>query len=221
MKRKYDLVVFDLDGTLLDTADGIVNCLNFALKEVGMETMPSQKIKQTIGSPFSKIVADNKMINQEVLINIQAIYRDKYKTLGIKGAKRYTGIIEVLKYLQASGYKTAVATLKVESGALAILKAHDMDKYFDLIYGVDVNNTYSKADLVQKAMTILNIPPNKTILVGDTVYDLQGADIAKVDFLAVTYGFGFSLQNLDLLNNKALIAHHPQDIIKKLESVVS
>ncbi|MDD3821916.1 MAG: HAD hydrolase-like protein, partial [Bacilli bacterium] len=127
----------------------------------------------------------------------------------------------VLKYLQASGYKTAVATLKVESGALAILKAHDMDKYFDLIYGVDVNNTYSKADLVQKAMTILNIPPNKTILVGDTVYDLQGADIAKVDFLAVTYGFGFSLQNLDLLNNKALIAHHPQDIIKKLESVVS
>ena len=190
--NKYDLVIFDLDGTLMDTSEGIINCYNYTAKTYNKKELEKEKFKGIIGCPLSTGFKENYNMNDEEVNGAIKKYRERYAEKGIYEARTYDGIPKLLKEIKDKGCKTAVATLKLEEFAKKMLEDKNLAQYIDVIYGTNKEDKYEKVDLVNKAMEIFNIGKEKTVLVGDSKYDAIGAKEAGVDFIGVTYGLGFN-----------------------------
>ena len=191
--KKYKLIIFDLDGTLMDTSVGIINCYNEIAKIYEKKILSKEDFGKIGGSPpecFQKKYGMNEKQAREATQKYRTVYAEK----GIYEAVVYEGIQEVLKNLRENGYKIVVATLKLENLAKRILKEFKIDKYFDEIYGVDENDKTTKLDLLKKAMNNFGVKLEETVLIGDSEYDMIGAKQANIDFVAVLYGLGFSKQ---------------------------
>lgn len=189
--KKYDLIIFDLDGTIMDTSDGIINCYNYTAKIFNRNELDREKFKGIIGSPLTDGFKNNYSMNDQEVKEAVKIYRRRYEEKGIYEATSYQGIPELLKKLKDNNYKTAVATLKLEKFAKKMLRDQNIDQYFDLIYGTNQEDSLKKHDLINKAVSTLNIEKNKVVLIGDSFYDSVGAKTANVDFIGVSYGLGF------------------------------
>ena len=191
--KKYNLVIFDLDGTLMDTSEGIINCHNEVAKILGKNTIESKEYieKGIIGYPLPKGFKDHYNMNDEEVKEAIEMYKKMYAEKGIYEAELYKGLPELLKKLKENGIKTAVATLKIEKFAKIMLEDCGVSQYFDVIYGADPNCNYLKKDLVCKAIETLNVQKEEAVLIGDSSFDAEGAKTAGVDFIGVSYGLGF------------------------------
>ena len=191
----YKLVIFDMDGTLVNTYEGIYLAYKYALNQLEMPFGETEFVDQVIGAPlldvFKKIV---KLSDKKALEAIQ-YYRNYYNTRGKFQFTVYAGIADCLEKLKQNKIKIGLATLKREDFAIQILeKAKLLDK-FDVVCGIDSNDGLSKSDLIKECMGSLHIRPSESILVGDSKYDFEGAKEVKVDFLPVLYGFGYKQAN--------------------------
>lgn len=188
--KKYDLVIFDLDGTLMDTSDGIVDCHNKVAKIFGKAPIEKEEYieKGIIGYPLPKGFKDHYDMTDEQVAEAVKMYKEVYGKEGVQGATLYEGIPELLKKLKESETKVAVATLKFETIAKEMLKDNGVADYFDVIYGADPNASYQKSDLVNKAIEALRVEKQNTVLIGDSVFDAIGAEKSGVDFIGVSYG---------------------------------
>lgn len=204
--KKPKLIVFDFDGTLADTSPGIINSHKYANVKMGKNEPDNDFLFGLIGGPLLETYEKKFNFPKENAIEAVRIYRERYAVEGIKEVELYDGMANTLKELKQRGYIVAVATLKAEKFAAPMLKSLDIAQYFDVIHGVDDQDTRTKASLIELCMSELNVSKEDTILVGDSSHDAIGAQTANVGFIAATYGFGFkSVSDAEKFNPISII----------------
>ncbi len=189
--KKYKAVIFDMDGTLVNTYRGIFNSYTHAAKQMGLLLPDDALVGAAIGAPLSEVFAKKFGLDEEAVRTAVTHYRSYYATNGFREIEMYEGMDKLLSYLKDNGYKLAVATLKREDFALAIVKDLGISELFDVVYGIDDKDELTKSDIINKCLGTLDIAPQDALYVGDSFYDAVGSAQSGLDFAAVTYGFGF------------------------------
>lgn len=189
---KYDMVIFDVDGTLLDTTEGILASVKYTVDKCGFEEPDEDVIKTFIGPPIKESFLKTYKIDNEVANELTMVFRDRYKDFDLLKAERYDGILDVFDSIKMLGMKSAVATYKRQDYAESIVKHFGFGEYTDIIFGADNDNKMKKKDIIEKCIAVSGIKDYKKVLmIGDSDNDAIGASQIGVDFLGVTYGFGF------------------------------
>ena len=184
-------VIFDLDGTLLDTSRGILESVRYTVNTLGLKPLSEEEATAFIGPPLRQSFVRICGCTDEEAQKATRIFRSYYQNGAVFHAEEYDGITELCKMLSESGYRLGVATNKPQGFAEALLKEFKLFQYFDSVCGADENGRLSKSDLICLCMAGMKANAEETVLVGDTDNDAAGAESAGVDFIAVTYGFGF------------------------------
>lgn len=189
----FDAVLFDFDGTVADTGEGVFLCVRYAIDAHGLEQPSDEEIRKFIGPPM--IVSYHTLYPQLSDDEVQSLmqsYREKYAEVGLYKYKLYDGITELLKKLNENGIKTAVASSKPQEALQNIIKVSGIDKYFDCIVGADRNYTDSdKATIVEEAIKRTGVTDkSRVLMVGDRKYDIVGAHKTGIACAAVLFGYG-------------------------------
>ena len=189
---RYEIAVFDVDGTLLDTTEGVISAVKYTISKMGFKPLPEEKLLKFIGPPIQDSFAKAYGIEGSILQDIATCFRDRYKEYDLLKAKPYEGIYDVFDWLDEIGVKLAVATYKRQDYAEIILKHFGFDKYTNILYGADHENKLKKVDIIKKCMDDLGVTDySNAVMVGDSDNDAIGAKQIGMDFIGVTYGFGF------------------------------
>lgn len=192
MVQRYKCVVFDVDGTLLDTSEGILSAVGYTIEQFGLEPLDENTIKSFIGPPiqnsFKRVFGfDDKKTKQ-----MAEVFRERYKEADLLKATPYDGIYDVFESLKANGIKPAIATYKRQDYAQTLLKHFHFDAYTDILYGSDFDGKLKKQDIIGLALKASGITDfSEAVMVGDSDNDAAGAERIGIDFVGVTYGFGF------------------------------
>lgn len=182
-------ILFDLDGTLTDSGEGIINCASLALRHFGLPVPDRETMRVFVGPPltdtFVKFGVPEDKADEAV-----EVYRSRYTTVGKFENFPYPGIREVLHTLKGQGHTLYVATSKPESMSIEILEKFDLAKYFDMICGASFDRSRSKKEdviayLLEKAGNAGN-----TVMVGDTAFDVIGAAAHGIPTIGVSWGYG-------------------------------
>lgn len=195
MNKKYELVIFDLDGTLADTSPGILNSIRYVQQKLGLPEISLEKMYSHVGPPMEESYHKNFGLTGEKLRQAVELHKEYAVTKGYRELTVYDGIYDLLKMLRAKGIKTAVATLKAQATAEKIFAEYKFTELFDVIAGTDSSAPKTKAQLIEDCLTLTDVEKDSTVLIGDSSYDAIGAEQVGVDFIAVTYGFGFKTES--------------------------
>ena len=186
----YDTIFFDLDGTLTDSAPGILNAVRFALEGVGMPVPPEKELMRFIGPPLTTELQAAFGIGGEEAAALVRRFQVYFKKDGMFENRVYDGVPDMLERLLASGRRAAVTTSKPEPFARTILEHFGLSQYFTAIVGsaLDEKTRATKAEVVAQALETLK--PERVLLVGDRCHDVEGAHANKIPCLGVLYGYG-------------------------------
>ena len=191
-------VIFDLDGTLLDTSEGVICSVKKMIEHFGYEELTNEELETFIGPPISKSVSRIYGVSDDEALEAMKFFRKQY-TMDYDGenlpdlykGKVYPEMEHTLQKFHEIGLKVGVATYKQEWMAQSLLKEKGLYEYFDVIHGSDSNGTLTKADVVSMTIGELGHKSKETVMVGDSDNDAIGAQGAGSLFIGVTYGFGF------------------------------
>lgn len=189
--KEYKTIIFDVDGTLLNTAEGIISSVDYTIKELGLNDISYEVKESFVGPPIQRSLQKTYGLSDEETAKAATIFRKRYSTIDLCKAELYEDAIDLLKHLKNSGYKIGVATYKREDYAMKILDEFGITTYCDEIVGSDFEGKLTKADIIDICIANLDTSKDEILMIGDTDNDKIGAQQAGVDFLAVTYGFGF------------------------------
>ncbi|MGB0972015.1 MAG: HAD-IA family hydrolase [Mycobacterium sp.] len=186
---RSDLVIFDLDGTLTDSAAGVVASFRHALLSIGMVVPEGDLASRVVGPPMH--VTLQEMGLGEHADAAIAAYRSDYVSRGWSMNRPYAGIPELLADLQATGVRLAVATSKAEPTARRILTHFGLENHFEVIAGASLDGTRSsKADVLAHALTQLAPLPDRVVMVGDRSHDVEGAAAHGIGTIVAGWGYG-------------------------------
>jgi phosphoglycolate phosphatase len=190
---KYRYLIFDLDGTLLDTSEGILKAIDYTICKLGLPNL-SEEVKRTfIGPPIYESFARQYMFDKAGSEKATQIFRNVYKDKFLMEAVPYDGIYEMLRNLKQNGCGLAVATNKRDDYAQNLLNHFGFQNYFDYMEGSDFKNKKKKADIIRECIGHMNVMEiNHVAMIGDTVQDYNGAYEVGIDFVGVKYGFGLN-----------------------------
>ncbi len=185
----YRNILFDLDGTLTDSGEGIINCATLALEHFGLPVPDRKTMGVFVGPPLHDTLQKFGVPPEQVDEGVR-VFRSRYLTVGKFENFPYPGICEVLEALRTQGKHLYVATSKPEETAVEILEKFGLAKYFDCICGASLDrNRLEKADviayLLEKAGTL-----EGTVMVGDTKFDVIGAAQHHIPTIGVSWGYG-------------------------------
>ncbi|MDR3662429.1 MAG: HAD-IA family hydrolase [Mycobacterium sp.] len=183
------LVIFDLDGTLTDSAEGIVASFRHALGAVGADVPDGDLTGRVVGPPMH-VTLETMGLGDRADEAIAA-YRADYTSRGWSMNRMFDGIEELLADLKAAGVRLAVATSKSEPTAQRIVEHFGIDEHFEVVAGASVDGTRSaKADVVAHALAQLAPVPDRVLMVGDRSHDVDGAATHGIDTVVVDWGYG-------------------------------
>ena len=192
MRMNYEAVLFDVDGTLLDTAEGVLASVAYATGKHGLSTLSDAQMRTFIGPPIQNSLERYYDLDQEEIRCITETFREHYKEVALLKAKPYDGIYQVFETLKKNDVKLAVATYKRQDYAIRLLKHFGFDKYTSILYGADNENKLKKKDIMKKCADDLKIYEySRVVMVGDSDNDAIGAQKLGMKFIGVTYGFDF------------------------------
>ena len=190
--KKYDVIAFDLDGTLSDPSRGLIASFVYALKKMGVDYGEPESLKRFIGPPLYDEWQRVFGFTKEEAARALLIFREFYQVYGWWDNEIYDGVPKMLSDLKAAGKKIILATSKPEVFAIKILKMFDIAKYFDFIGGAATDKTRDKkAEVLEYSLNSIGITDRSgVILVGDRMYDAEGAGECGIDSMGVLYGHG-------------------------------
>lgn len=207
---RFDGVIFDFDGTLADTSEGVLESVEYALKKVGSPKFPREVLKGFIGpSLFISFQRITGLTPENAELAVE-YYRETYSREGIFKLKLYDGMRELLDELKRRGVKISVASAKPQVSLDVVVKHLNLDTAFDKVVGPSLAvKSDDKKELVAAARLT-----EKTVMVGDAIYDIRAAKETGVASVAALYGFG---DREDLLNeNPDFTAESVADLKKIL-----
>lgn len=188
---KHKLVMFDLDGTLSESAQGIKECIILTLKELNLPIPQLDDYSKYIGPPLYTTFQKLCRLTDEQAKAGAKIYVKHYIESGMYMNKAYDGMYNLLKALKKSGKTVAVATSKNEKLAADVLTHIGLYNCFDFICGSKLDGTRKeKHEVIEYVMQQTGFSKNESIMIGDTKFDAQGAKLAGCDFIGVLYGYG-------------------------------
>ena len=191
------LVIFDLDGTLTDSADGVVASFRHALAAIGAEVPEGDLAERVVGPPMHHTLASMGL--GERADEAISAYRADYTSRGWAMNSVYDGVPQLLADLRAARIRLAVATSKAEPIARRILDHFGLADHFEVIAGASVDGTRSsKADVVAHALSQLGVLPERVLMVGDRAHDVEGAAEHGIATVVVSWGYGQSDFNAPL-----------------------
>lgn len=186
---KYDSILFDLDGTLTDSSEGITKCAALALDHYGIPYQSLSDLRVFIGPPLRETFPKFG-VPQEEVENAIAVFRSRYTTVGKFENRPYDGIEDLLTALREAGCHLYVATSKPEKTAREILGKFALDRYFDEIAGASADASRDSKEQVIAYLFSKCSVNGRTLMVGDTAYDMKGAAALGIDSVGVSWGFG-------------------------------
>ena len=196
----FSHLIFDLDGTLVNSKPGLLNALRYVLKNMGLKHQPEEIIDQLIGPPIQQGMKEVLGFNDQQIEISSRLFREYYGAYGLFEGEVYPGIHLLLEELVAQGKKLFVATSKYALFLPAILRHFELDRYFDDREAAEGTVLQTKAELITNLMDRNRLVPSKTIvMIGDTRFDIVGGKANQIATIAVGYGFGQTdeLQSLD------------------------
>ena len=183
---KQKCIVFDIDGTLFDTRDGIIKALNYVLLSYGVACIPKEKELSFLGPPvrqsFMKLCGFNERQAEEATSLYRKIYTDKF----ITESRPYEGVRELLLELHALGYVIGIATMKTKMQVSRLLSLFDYVHYFEYIECAMEDGSLTKGQMLKRIKT----NSGKYYMVGDTMGDMIAANEAGYTFISADYGYG-------------------------------
>lgn len=188
--KKY--LLFDLDGTLTDSAEGIINSVIYALKAYGIEEKDKTSLRKFIGPPLSESFQIYYSFSKEQAEAATAKYREYFGEKGMLENSVYDGIPQLLEKLKENGRKLYVATSKPTFYAAKILAHFGLSQYFEDIQGSNMDGTrVKKAEVITHVLKENNITdPGEVLMIGDREHDVIGGKACGVETMGVLYGFG-------------------------------
>lgn len=185
--KKY--ILFDLDGTLTDSKEGITKSVQYALKKFGIEE-DCENLTSFIGPPLLQSFMEFYNFDMEKSQLAIKHYRQRYADVGVFENKTIDGMADLLQKLKELGYVLAVATSKPTNFAIQICDKFELSKYLDLIVGSELDGTRSKkSEVIFEVMNQLKVNPKDVIMIGDRKHDIIGAKEAGVKSIGVTFGY--------------------------------
>ena len=193
MKENYDLILFDLDGTLTDSGEGITKSVQYALSKFGIEEPDLEKLRKFIGPPLIDSFEKYYGFSREEAVRAREIFNERYQPVGWKENRPYDGIEEVLKALKKEGKMLGIATSKPADTANRVLTHFELRDYFPVFCAAPLNGIGGeKAGRIQAAIEdakALGCEAKNVIMVGDTKFDVLGAHECNIPCVGVTWGF--------------------------------
>lgn len=188
----YDVILFDLDGTLTDPGIGITNSVSYALEKYGIQVSDRTELYKFIGPPLSESFEVFYGFSPEQAKQAVEYYREYYRDKGIFENLVYDGMEELLKKLKNAGKTLLVATSKPEVFARQILEHFSLAGYFTYIAGSNLDGSRTKkSEVIEYALTSCGIEKKDTaLMVGDREHDVIGAKQAGIDVTGVLFGYG-------------------------------
>lgn len=210
---KYQYILFDLDGTIINSSKGVTNSVQYALNKVGIAENNISNLTRFIGPPLEHSFTEFYSLKEEKIQEAITHFRDNYSTKGIMENELYDGIVNVLKTLKENGASIGIATGKPTVYAKKIVKELELDKYIDALVGSNLDGSqHDKGEVMQLALQDMNAESDANVLmIGDRLFDIIGAKNCKVDSIAVLYGFG-SQKELEN-ENPTYIVDKPVEIL--------
>ncbi len=182
-------VIFDLDGTLTDPAEGITRSINYALVELGHEACAENDLQKYIGphlnTTFSELMGTT---DEATLARAVELYRERYIPVGYRENRLYDGVQDVLAGLLADGSTLCIATTKRKDIAVKVLEYLGVDGFFAQVHGCDLYR--SKSDLLRDILSEGELAHRPTVMIGDRDTDFQAAVAAGIPSIAVRWGYG-------------------------------
>ena len=189
MNKERKIILFDLDGTLTDSGEGIINCAYLALKHFNLPLPDRDAMRVMVGPPLRDSFLRFGVAPEHVEEAIE-IYRKRYVPIGMFENTPYPGISAMLAALREAGHRLFVATSKPESMAIEILKKFNLTGFFEKIYGASMDESRdSKDKVIAYLLNDIN-SSSPIIMVGDTVYDVTGAAASGIPTIGVSWGYG-------------------------------
>ena len=184
-------IIFDLDGTLTDSAEGIIRSIQYMQEKMGMDIWKAEDLTFVVGPPLTHTFTEVLHMSTEEAEQGLLYFRERYSSVGLFENKLYSGIIELLDLLQSKGKRLAVATSKKEESALRILSHFKIDHYFEMIGGDNREiGRDTKAKVIQHVLDSMGVEKQQAIMVGDRKFDIAGAHEVGIPCIAIEYGYG-------------------------------
>lgn len=198
MTETIENILFDLDGTLTNPKEGIINSILFALKKLEIRENNVNELDSFIGPPLRESFKTRYNLTDIKADQAVNVYREYFSTQGLFENEPYFGVEELLEALSINNFKLYVATSKPTVFAQQILRHFNLEKYFIEIIGSNLDNSRTdKTEIISHVVSAHQLKTSKSIMVGDRKYDIIGAKNNSVKTIGVTYGYG-SLEELTL-----------------------
>jgi phosphoglycolate phosphatase len=205
----YRNIIFDLDGTIVDSAKGIELSFKYAyLKTYGKEL--NQSIRLLIGPPIDKVLFElNRESDQNNIDTFISFFKVHYDDIGVKSSFNFVGMLETLEFLKNTGRKLFIATNKRYLPTQLILKLLEIEDYFLDIYCSDFPNIFfpNKSEMLSNLILKHSLINKETLMIGDTIHDSDAANYNNINFVFVEYGYGN--------------CHNPKYRIKNIKQLVN
>lgn len=211
---RYNYVIFDFDGTVADTGEGILKSLQYSFEQMGRAVPDLSDLKKFIGPPIHYSYVTFYGVSEEEVEEYIKKYRERYRKIGIFECFVYPGMRETLESLRKAGVKIGIASSKPIKLIYDVMEYLKLTEYFDAVVGTqfDDSNHPGKTDLVLQSMEKLGDADKKrTLMVGDRYFDIDGAAGAGVDSAGVTYGYGSREEFME--HGATYIVDSPQEIL--------
>ena len=215
--KTYEIVLFDLDGTLTDSGEGIVNTMKETLRHYGISMEGKVEMDRFIGPPLKETLMQYYGFSKEKATEAMVYFRERYPKRGIYENYVYEGIEELLSRLRRGGFRLAVATSKPEIFAKEVLRYFRLESYFEAVAGALMDDSRSKKyDVILHCLELLEVRDrSRVVMVGDRKHDVEGAARAGIDCIGVLYGYGTEEELTGA--GAAHIAKKAEDIARILE----
>lgn len=208
-------IFFDLDGTLTDSGEGIINSVILALEHFGIPVPPRDTLGIFVGPPLDQSFVKYGIPPEKTDEAIR-IFRSRYNTVGVYENYPYPGIHDLLKKLKAQGHRLFVATSKPEETAILVLNHFGLAEYFEQICGATPDSSrVEKADVIAYLFELVGAVEN-TVMVGDTAFDVIGAAQHGIPTIGVSWGYGSTQGMLEA--GAVAIADTPDMLLSLLQT---
>lgn len=181
-------LLFDLDGTLVDSSPGVLNAFRYTFDRFGIPCPSEQDLMTLIGPPL-QVTFEKQFSNPEEVDKAVKVFRSYYNTKGVHECQVYKGIKDSLTELVNCGHKLFVTTSKNQPMADLMIEEQELSTYFTAVYGA-LDNRHHKDDVIRTCLTDYQLDPTDTFIIGDTSFDMIGGQETGIHTVFANWGYG-------------------------------